>query len=417
MGNEVLNLRKDLIDLDMEELKINRELYNLQSQINAKMPGNKKVRIKNNYKQYVERKLKALEEKKRLLFENENNINNNNKQTNNDKKEMPYNVLETGEAKNEEINIDNIGNNKLSLINKNSKESKNNCEINIINKENNNNNNNKIEMISNSESESKNKVKTIYTKKKSNKFNEKREDIKNNIKEEDKKANDNNYINNNNRYEVNNNNIKEDLDENLNINEYKRKFFEKLSSLGPRSNINKSMDNKNSDIVEELEVIGLSQNDILKDKLSDFFVGTSVATSSKYNQNNSSMHNHYYKNKAKSEISGVKGQLISSGKSNDEDGNNKGINSINYQNYDENEEFNGVENEKNGTGRTGEKYETEESINNKETGSNTNEKYKDNSNENINGKKMLKNNRNKSYFVLQDVSSIGENSKIKESEN
>ena len=182
-------------------------------------------------------------------------------------------------------------------------------------------------MISNSESESKNKVKTIYTKKKSN--------IKNNIEEEDKKANDNNYINNNNRYEVNNNNnIKEDLDENLNINEYKRKFFEKLSSLGPRSNINKSMDNKNSDIVEELEVVGLSQNDILKEKLSDFFVGTSVATSSKYNQNNSSMHNHYYKNKAKSEISGVKGQLISSSKSNDEDGNNKGLNSIIYKNYD-----------------------------------------------------------------------------------
>ena len=125
MGNEVLNLRKDLIDLDMEELKINRELYNLQSQINAKMPGNKKVRIKNNYKQYVERKLKALEEKKRLLFENENNINNNNKQTNNNKKEIPYNVLETGEAKNEEINIDNKENNKLSLIKKNTKEIKN----------------------------------------------------------------------------------------------------------------------------------------------------------------------------------------------------------------------------------------------------------------------------------------------------
>ena len=411
MGNEVLNLRKDLIDLDMEELKINRELYNLQTQINAKLPDNKKVRIKNKYKQYVERKLKALEEKKRILLENQNNINNNNKQSNNDKKELSYNVIETGIAKNEEIKIDNTKNNKLSLISKNSKES---------NKENNNNDNKKKnDMISNSESDSKIKVKTIYTKKKSNKYNDNEEDMKNDIEEEDKKDNDNNNTNNNKNNRYQGNNIKnDDLEENLNINEYKRKFFEKLSSLGPRSNINKSMDNKNSSIVEELEVVGLSQNDILKDKLSDFFVGTSVATSSKHNQNNSSLHNHYYKNKAKSEISGVNGQqLISSSKSYNEDGNNKGLNSINCQNYDRGEY--GRDNEKIGTGRTGEKYETEESINNKETGSNTNEKYKDNSNENenINEKKMLKNNRNKSYFVLQDVSSIVENSQIKESEN
>ena len=101
------------------------------------------------------------------------------------------------------------------------------------------------------------------------------------------KNNDNN--NDNNRYDVekDKNNINEDLDENLNINEYKRIFFDKLSSLCPRSNINKSMDNKNSSIVEELEVVGLSQNDVLKDKLSDFFVGTSVASSSNQNKNNS----------------------------------------------------------------------------------------------------------------------------------
>jgi len=33
------------------------------------------------------------------------------------------------------------------------------------------------------------------------------------------------------------------------------------------------VDNNNSSIVEELEVVGLSQNDVLKDKLSEFFVG------------------------------------------------------------------------------------------------------------------------------------------------
>jgi hypothetical protein len=257
--------------------------------------------------------------------------------------------------------------------------------------------------------------------------------------EENLNINDINDINNNNnRYNINNdNNIKEDLEENLNINEYKKKFFEKLSSLGPRSNINKSMDNKNSSIVEELEVVGLSQNEILKDKLSDFFVGTSVASSSKCNQNNSSMHNNYYKNRPKSEISGINRQLISSSKSNNDDNDNdnvndnandndndKGINSINIQNINDNcgesEEFIGRGNKKRfGTGATGEKYDTEESINNKETGSNTDEKYKDNNNdnhENVNERKLLKNNRNKSYFVLQDSSMI-DNSQMKESEN
>ena len=442
MGNDVQNLRKDLIDLDIEELRINRELYNLQSQINAQLALNKKVRIKTNYKQYTERKLKALEEKKRLLFENENNNKNINIQINNNKNKNIYNVIETEDAKNEEKNSnnDNDDNNKLNLISKSSKDSKNMDKLNVINKIEKKINDKNNEMISSSESGSKNRIKTIYTKKKS-KINNK-EEIKNNKdneEDEDKKNNDINDINNNNnRYDINNdNNIKEDLEENLNINEYKKKFFEKLSSLGPRSNINKSMDNKNSSIVEELEVVGLSQNEILKDKLSDFFVGTSVASSSKCNQNNSSMHNNYYKNRPKSEISGINRQLISSSKSNNDDNDNdnvndnandndndKGINSINIQNINDNcgesEEFIGRGNKKRfGTGATGEKYDTEESINNKETGSNTDEKYKDNNNdnhENINERKLLKNNRNKSYFVLQDSSMI-DNSQMKESEN
>ena len=37
MGNEVQSLRKDLIDLDIEEMKINRELYNLQLKANEQL--------------------------------------------------------------------------------------------------------------------------------------------------------------------------------------------------------------------------------------------------------------------------------------------------------------------------------------------------------------------------------------------
>ena len=75
--------------------------------------------------------------------------------------------------------------------------------------------------------------------------------------------------------------------------------------MGPISNINKPIDNKNSSIVEELGVAGLRQKEILKVKISEFFVGTSVASSQVQNKNNSSLHNNYYKNRAKSEISGM----------------------------------------------------------------------------------------------------------------
>ena len=42
--------------------------------------------------------------------------------------------------------------------------------------------------------------------------------------------------------------------------------------MGPSSNINKSMDNKNSCFVEELGVVCLNQKEILKDKISEFFL-------------------------------------------------------------------------------------------------------------------------------------------------
>ncbi len=214
----------------------------------------------------------------------------------------------------------------------------------------------------------------------------------------------------------------DDLEENLNINQYKRKFFDKLSSLCPRSNVNKSMDNKNSSVVEELEVVGLSQNEILKDKLSELFVGTSVATSNNKQNNCSSLHNNYNNIRPKSEISGFNRQLISSSKSNNtENENNGNINSINYKNNinmnnGESQELTSRENNKNNkildSGITKEKYETEETIN-KDTGHNTDEKCKEykeqneQNNENfVNEKRLLRNNRNKSYFILEGSSSL-----------
>ena len=427
MGNETeRSLQLDLINLDIEEIKVNRELYNLQLQINAKLPNEKKIKIKNNYKEFSERKLKALEEKKRALIENENKENN--EQDNKPRNKM----IIIPEIENEE-NKNNNEENKLSLISNSSKGSQKNNNIidkivtNDFNNDNKENNvNNKKEIISNS-SESEIKVTTIYTRKKSKKLknleNKKEDNINNN--EEDIKKDENN--DNNNRYnlEKDNNIINEDLDENLNINEYKRKFFDKLSSLYAKSNINKSMDNKNSSIVEELEVVGLSQNDILKDKLSDFFVGTSVASSSNQNKNNSSMHNNYYKNRPKSEISGINQQLISGSKNNTNSQNDDGItNSINIQNQiceGDNEEIMDKENEKkNGLVATGEKLDTEETINNKETGNNTDEKDKEKHKEKHNGiiineKKLLKNHRNRAFINLEN--SFSENSPFKESED
>ena len=416
MGNEeAQGLKIDLINLDMEEIKINRELFNLQMQINAKLAKDKKIKLKKNYKKYAEKKLQTLEDKKRLLLESQQNIkntNNNESNPNNKNENISPNNIPEAKNNNEEIKNKNEDN-KLSLISNSLKENnKSNKFISDKIEQKNNENTEKKVLISNSENSNEINIKTIYTKKKSklnNNDNKAEEEIKNDI--EMKK--DNNDPDNN-RYE---NDIKDNELENLNINQYKRLFFDKLSSMIFRTN-NKSMDNKNSSIVEELEVVGLSENEVLKDKLSEFLVGTSVASSSVQNKNNSSLNNNYYNNRAKSEISGINRQLISASKDNDEKNkfnsstNDNNIN-INYEQKDDLEVFEGRENQKRfGTGGIGEKIDTEETINkeSKETGNNINEKYK------IDERKKLKNNRNKTFFVL-DTSSIVGNSSIKESEN
>ena len=66
-----------------------------------------------------------------------------------------------------------------------------------------------------------------------------------------------------------------------------------------------------------LELIDLSQNENLKEKLSKFFVWTSVVSSSQ-NKNNSSMGINYCKSRLKSEILVRNKLLISSSKSNNE---------------------------------------------------------------------------------------------------
>ena len=69
--------------------------------------------------------------------------------------------------------------------------------------------------------------------------------------------------------------------------------------------------------IDILELMDLSQNENLKEKLSEFFVQISVVSSSQ-NKNNSSMGNNYCKSRLKSEISVRNKLLISSSKNNDE---------------------------------------------------------------------------------------------------
>ena len=69
--------------------------------------------------------------------------------------------------------------------------------------------------------------------------------------------------------------------------------------------------------IDMLELIDLSQNENLKEKLSEFFVWTSVVSSSQ-NKNNSSMGINYCKSRLKSEILVRNKLLISSSKSNNE---------------------------------------------------------------------------------------------------
>ena len=422
MGNEVQNLRKDLIDLDIEEIKINRELYNLQMQINAQLSNAKKIKIKNNYKQIAEKKLLYLENKKRLLFEDKNNLNIIGQNLANNQNKMIDTEFETGEH--EDIK-NNKEDNKLNLVSNNSSKGKkfivDKIETNKdINKDINNNNieniNDKKEKINDLEKQNETKItkKNNKTKLKEIKKDSNNNNNKNN-KINDENKNDGINNDNENNKKINNNN--DEIEENLNINEYKRFFFDRLSSLGSKPNINKSMDNKNSSIDEELEIVGLSQNGFLKDKLSDYLVGSSVESSSNDNRNNSSMYNNYYKNRPKSGIQGVNRQLISTNKKNDE--NKEFIISTNDSNkrnlnYEENEDKD-EENKKRDDNLQGQ-VETEESINNKDTGINTVEKSKEKNKMNItNERRLLKNNRNKSFYFLED-SSMQENTINKESE-
>ena len=57
------------------------------------------------------------------------------------------------------------------------------------------------------------------------------------------------------------------------------------------------------------EVVGLSKNEILKEKLAEFFDRTSMASSSQ-NKNISSVRDNYDKNMPKSGISSINKQLI-----------------------------------------------------------------------------------------------------------
>ena len=57
------------------------------------------------------------------------------------------------------------------------------------------------------------------------------------------------------------------------------------------------------------EVVGLSKNEILKEKLAEFFDRTSMASSSQ-NKNISSVRDNYDKNLPKSGISSINKQLI-----------------------------------------------------------------------------------------------------------
>ena len=114
MGNGNVNkLKRDLDLLDIEELKINREMYMLQLKINETSENKKKVRVKKNYLQITERKLKALENKENQNMQLET-INNNAENNNNNKNEFQR---ETNPGKNSgEVIKSEISPKKTSII-------------------------------------------------------------------------------------------------------------------------------------------------------------------------------------------------------------------------------------------------------------------------------------------------------------
>lgn len=79
--NEAEKLKKDLNELDLEELKINKDLYNIQLEINKIVSTKDKAKLKKNYIQIIDRRIQFLEEleqKKKVNGKGSGKINQNN---------------------------------------------------------------------------------------------------------------------------------------------------------------------------------------------------------------------------------------------------------------------------------------------------------------------------------------------------
>ena len=346
MGNgNVTKLKRDLDLLDIEELKINREMYMLQLKINETSENKKKVRVKKNYLQITERKLKALENKENQNMQLEI-INNNAENNNNNKNEFQR---ETNPGKNSgEVIKSEISPKKTSIIIGKSMEK--------INSNKNENNNLKSNEIIKEYSETISKLSPIkYNKEEHKKETENKENIINksiSIKEE---------IN------------EDDINENININVIRKSKnnIDKISKISVQPNYNKSMDNKNESLVDEVEIVGLSEDGVLKDRISDILI------------RNSSISNSSAKNNASESSISKKGSVSSIPK--------QDKNLISYS-----------ESEKKSENNISDKDEENEKKNE--------EKIQ------MNARRLLKNNRNKSYFVLNE-SEFTESSKQSISNN
>ena len=73
--NEEEKLNKDLDNLDRKELEINGELYKIQIKINQNLPERKKIRLKKNYLQIIEKRLQKLSLKREKKNECQASIN------------------------------------------------------------------------------------------------------------------------------------------------------------------------------------------------------------------------------------------------------------------------------------------------------------------------------------------------------
>ena len=320
MGNgNVAKLKKDIDLLDIEELKINREMYKLQLKINETSEIKKKVRIKKNYLQITERKIKALENKENQNIKKEiANYNTENSYNKNEfQVETNHERYSSGVIKSE------ILPKKTSVILGKSMEAIN------FNKDENNNLNNNETIRENYEKEF--KLPPI----KNNK-----EKHKNEIENKENSINKNINL----KEEIND----EDINENLNINKVKKSNnIEKLSKITVQPNYNKSMDNKSESLVDEVEIVGLSEDGVLKDRISDILI------------RNSSINNSSSNNGSSSSISKQEKNLISSSESEKKFDN------------DISDKYN--ENKKNSVGEI-----------------------------HLDTRRLLKNNRNKSYYFLSE---------------